>query len=150
LIVNAHPGRDSCNLIQFLLGYVVCSILEGVPVKISVEEEKLLKTWLEEDSKSEPEPHMIYMVALLDTILDRVLLVTETGKLGLRAPHTQIGDEVWVFHGGNVPFVLRPQTEWTHYFYNFVGDYIMEGIMLGELFEEGVLKEENGEKLIMR
>jgi hypothetical protein len=137
-------------LTNFLLGYLICKTQEGGHEKISTEEESSLKRSVEDDSETESSPYMDYMVSLLDTVAMRVLLVTETGRMGLCSPHARIGDEVWVYHGGNVPFVLRPRTEWTHRFYNFVGDCTMEGMMFGELFEEGGFKEENGVEIITR
>jgi hypothetical protein len=54
--------------------------------------------------------------------------MTKSGYLGLGNP--QVGDEIWVLLGGNVPFVLRPDTE-TECRY-LVGDCFVHGIMDGE------------------
>jgi hypothetical protein len=137
-------------LITCLLGYLVLSNQGQGFEKVSAEQESLLKTWLEDSSERDSNPYMYCMVFLLDTIKDRVFFVTETGKVGFCLPHAQIGDEVWVFHGGNVPFVVRPQTRLGRRFYNFIGDCTMEGIMFGELFEEEGFKERNGVRIIIR
>ena len=70
----------------------------------------------------------------------RSMFRTEAGRLGLCLPESQVGDEVWVLHGGRVPFVLRLGDISTAKdlpgdimrFHNFIGEAYLHGIMDGE------------------
>jgi hypothetical protein len=69
----------------------------------------------------------------------RTMFWTKNGSIGLCFPNSQPGDEVWVLHGGKVPFVLRPCksdceggiTENRGY-YNLIGEAYLHGYMDGE------------------
>ena len=70
----------------------------------------------------------------------RSMFRTEAGRLGLCLPESQVGDEIWVIHGGRVPFVLRSGDVSTAKdlpgdimrFHNFIGEAHLHGIMDGE------------------
>ncbi|KAF4634543.1 hypothetical protein G7Y89_g3566 [Cudoniella acicularis] len=73
--------------------------------------------------------------------------------MGLCPLHTQAGDEVWIFYGGNVPFVLRPLTgeNKEEGFYRFVGDCYLQDIMYGEAFDDNRdWSEENGRQIVIK
>ena len=54
---------------------------------------------------------------------------TDGNLLGMGSRSVEVGDEVWVLKGGNVPFVLRRVKEGV---YRLVGDAYVHGIMHGE------------------
>ena len=63
----------------------------------------------------------------------RRLFVTRKGYVGLGAKSLQIGDKVFVFPGGLVPFVLRGPVEG---YYRLVGEAYVHGIMRGEALKD--------------
>ena len=71
------------------------------------------------------------------TVEDRTMFVTQTGLIGCGHLDTRVGDEVWVFRGGNVPFVISPRTGEKEEGYRFVGDCYVQGIMHGEKVMQG-------------
>jgi len=76
--------------------------------------------------------------SLRDMVVNQAFFVTATGYIGLGPPNLVKGDEVWVLCGGNVPFVLRPQTATRGMAPSeacpryFLGDAYVHGIMHGE------------------
>ena len=79
--------------------------------------------------------------SLRDMVVNQAFFVTAKGYIGLGPPNTKKGYEVWVLHGGNVPFVLvQPMGRWARAYLGeepraFVGDAYVHGIMLGEATE---------------
>ena len=72
------------------------------------------------------------------------LFRTESGLVG-KGPQTVVaGDEVWVFPGGSVPFLLRCLRRGK---YSLVGHAYVHGIMHGELVDE--LKTKPPEDIIL-
>lgn len=69
------------------------------------------------------------------TIYAQTLFVTQMGYLGMGPSSMMVGDEVWILHGSNVPFVLRPFQSMGHYI--CIGDVYLHGIMSGEFVKEG-------------
>ena len=72
-------------------------------------------------------------------IWGRCFFTTASGRVGLCYPHSRPGDEVWLFNGANVPFIVRaldaaPAPGHSSK-YSFVGDCYVHGIMDGELAE---------------
>ncbi|KAL1603456.1 hypothetical protein SLS60_005043 [Paraconiothyrium brasiliense] len=63
---------------------------------------------------------------------NQTMFVTETGLMGQGHKETEVGDQVWIFRGGNVPFVVRPQKAEGVARYTFVGQCYVQGIMRGE------------------
>ena len=70
----------------------------------------------------------------------RSMFRTEAGRIGLCLPESQVGDEVWVLHGGRVPFVLRlgdvstveDLPEAVERYHHFIGEAYLHGVMDGE------------------
>lgn len=62
----------------------------------------------------------------------RTMHLTEGGLIGVGPPHLDVGDEVWILHGGKVPFLLRPSTDDSANDFFFVGSLYVDGIMDGE------------------
>lgn len=60
--------------------------------------------------------------------------ITKLGYIGIGPPQTQPGDQIWVFHGGNVPFMMRKfaNQEGDDSQLTLVGDAYVHGIMDGE------------------
>ncbi|CAJ2508371.1 Uu.00g133970.m01.CDS01 [Anthostomella pinea] len=75
----------------------------------------------------------------LQILRNKTLLITDTGYLGLGPGTAQAGDDIWVFRGGRVPFVIRPvgpAPEDARFMMNMmVGDAYVNGIMAGELMK---------------
>lgn len=67
------------------------------------------------------------------SVLGRDFFLAEDGSFGLCPSGTQPGDEIWVFVGGNVPFILRPCEDGGGTYHSFIGDCYMDGIMDGEV-----------------
>jgi hypothetical protein len=74
---------------------------------------------------------------------NRKLFLTKEGYLGLGPREMQVGDQVYLINGSNVPFVLRPRSDTErreHFdlpykFFDLVGNCYVHGIMDGELYE---------------
>lgn len=60
----------------------------------------------------------------------RRLFRTRTNYLGTGPRSLREGDEVWILHGGSVPFVLRPQPNGN---YQLIGETFVYGVMHGEV-----------------
>lgn len=70
-------------------------------------------------------------------LANRAFFLTETGLMGLGHLETQAGNQVWVFGGGKVPFVVRPRGIGDDDGYDFVGACYVQGIMQGERLGKG-------------
>ncbi|KAF2132337.1 hypothetical protein P153DRAFT_429489 [Dothidotthia symphoricarpi CBS 119687] len=72
---------------------------------------------------------------------NRKLIGTRSGYIGMAHNRCEIGDEIWLLAGGQVPYVLRPCDAKPHESndstprYTFQGDCYIHGIMEGEFFE---------------
>ncbi|KAK0642159.1 heterokaryon incompatibility protein-domain-containing protein [Cercophora newfieldiana] len=74
---------------------------------------------------------------LLGTSRQRLFL-TKSGLLGMGPEETRPGDKVYILHGGNVPFVLRPASQQgLPDRYTYVGDAYVDGVMDGEALDDG-------------
>jgi hypothetical protein len=62
---------------------------------------------------------------------------TENGRLACMPVNAQLGDDVCVFFGGRVPYVIRPCGDG---FYKFIGQCYVNGIMDGEALDIGGLE----------
>lgn len=65
----------------------------------------------------------------------QVLFLTEDARIGVGPLNLKRGDRIWIFPGGNHPFLLRPvtreATKWNSW--EFIGDCFVFGIMYGEI-----------------
>lgn len=75
--------------------------------------------------------------SLVGMMENQTFFITKSGYIGIGPPYTSPGDQVWVFKGGNVPFVMRDasaegkdQPQLT-----LVGDAYVHGIMDGEAMD---------------
>ena len=64
------------------------------------------------------------------TATGRLLFVTGSGDLGMGPPVLEVGDEVWILTGADVPLILRPSASSGEY--RLVGEAYVHGIMQGE------------------
>lgn len=73
-------------------------------------------------------------------LFDQAFFLTTSGLMGLGPWDTRLGDEVWIFNGGNNPFIIRPrhQCDGKNDF-DFVGCTYVQGIMFGEWYQTQVL-----------
>ncbi|MBE3046015.1 hypothetical protein IMZ48_26445, partial [Candidatus Bathyarchaeota archaeon] len=60
----------------------------------------------------------------------RRLFLTSGNYMGVGAQSAEVGDQVWIFPGANVPFVLRPGAAGR---FRLVGEAYVHGIMYGEI-----------------
>ncbi|KAI1184015.1 heterokaryon incompatibility protein-domain-containing protein [Nemania serpens] len=72
--------------------------------------------------------------SLFANITRKKLIITTAGMLGFGPHHAKVGDQVWIFHGGRMPFVLRQATGegCSINDFLFVGPSYVDGIMEGE------------------
>jgi hypothetical protein len=77
-------------------------------------------------------PHPFAVVVGVCTAKRR-LIVTEKGYIGLGPLDVQMGDEVFVLQGGQVPFVLRRYEEF---------GVLRHGLYVGDCYIHGTMKEE--------
>lgn len=82
----------------------------------------------------EQEPEMVSLVSAGVPANQRCFCTTEKGFFGLVPGKVEIGDEVAVFNGGNVPFILRRSESGNEQesVYRLVGDGYFHGLMHGE------------------
>jgi hypothetical protein len=69
------------------------------------------------------------------------LCETRTGLVGMLPINTIVGDSVYIFAGGGLPFVLRPSAELPNK-YEVVGGCYIHGVMNGELVESDKRRED--------
>jgi hypothetical protein len=67
----------------------------------------------------------------------RRIFKTKGGYMGTGPRSLQAGDEVWILHGGGLPFVLRPLPNGN---FGLVGEAFVYGMMHGEALELGLTR----------
>jgi hypothetical protein len=74
-------------------------------------------------------------------IPNHVFFITKAGYIGIGPPSTQPGDQVWIFYGGQVPFMMRTaddtHSDDKHRDLHLVGDAYVHGVMDGEIARDG-------------
>lgn len=78
-----------------------------------------------------------YVRALLDNSRHRLLYTTRSGYLGMTPENSLVGDLIAICWGSHVPYVLRPVGD----NFIFIGECYVHGLMKGEAFDAGELKE---------
>jgi hypothetical protein len=66
----------------------------------------------------------------------RYFFTTIEGTMGLCPLSTKPGDEVWIFNGGRVPFMVRPFGGDGEGCYRFIGDCYLDGVMFTNSAED--------------
>ncbi|KAM7212723.1 heterokaryon incompatibility protein 6, OR allele [Rhypophila decipiens] len=69
--------------------------------------------------------------SLRDMVINQAFFITKTGYMGIGPPNIAKQDEIWVLDGGNVPFVLRRESNGGSS-RRFIGDAYVHGIMHGQ------------------
>lgn len=90
-------------------------------------------------------PDLLVESSTWAAIYGRAFFTTTQGYMGLGYPGVEEGDEVWVLHGGQVPFILRCQPRRPNgpgTYYNFVGDCYVDGFMKGEAIESAYVEQQ--------
>lgn len=67
-------------------------------------------------------------------ICNQTFFITQGGMLGMGHLEMEAGDEVWIFDGGHVPFIVRKRDEPSTF--DFVGRCYVQGIMHGEAYKD--------------
>lgn len=78
--------------------------------------------------------------------LHRSLFTTVNGRIGLACTSTSVGDEIYTFQGGAIPFLLRPTMRVSAF--ELVAECYLDGVMKGELY--AVVEEGDGKRLVPR
>jgi hypothetical protein len=73
-----------------------------------------------------------WVEALQRSILRKRLFVTKTGLIGMAPPNLAAGDQLVVFYGGRVPFLVRSVGE----HYEFVEETYVHGYIYGKAIDE--------------
>lgn len=77
-------------------------------------------------------------LAIVTTVRNQAFFTTKSGLIGRGHLDVKAGDEVWVFNGGRVPFIVRPRETEDPVEHDFVGHSYVHGIMDGEAYPEGI------------
>ena len=77
---------------------------------------------------SRPSLHETFVEAIVTAMDGRSFLVSQDHRFGLCFPTTQPGNEVWVFTGIKVPFIVRRN----HQAYRLIGECYLGGAMYDE------------------
>ena len=93
----------------------------------------------------------VVQIPVIGTVVGRRVFTTEQGYLGLGPRDMEVGDQVFILSGSNVPFVLREsetaQVNPLLPAYSLVGDCYVHGIMYGQSHNSGWLK--NAKSLVL-
>ena len=139
---TCYPGGGSWNsaLWRTMIGDY---IMEEFPTEraSSSHEEIYKETRRQMAAGKSAEPNVL-LESLHSMLTNHAFFITETGYMGFGPSPTAPGDEVWVFYGGQVPFVMRPSTtevsgnaSWP---LELVGDAYVHGLMDGQALQSGV------------
>lgn len=82
-----------------------------------------------------------YFKRLFPMMITYKLCETDNGYVGMAPLDTMVGDSVYIFAGGPLPFILRPNAEQRGK-YQVVGGSYIHGIMNGELVGSEKWREE--------
>jgi hypothetical protein len=91
--------------------------------------------------RPEPDSFTNLHESLIGMLENQTFFITRSGYIGIGPAQTRDGDQVWVFNGGNVPFVMRKlETEKMECLQlTLTGDAYVHGIMDGEATIDGSL-----------
>lgn len=78
----------------------------------------------------------IIMSSLRNNLVNQALFRTSKGRIGIGPATLATGDEVWIFYGGRMPFIMRPGPT-----YEMIGEAYVHGIMDGQAMEMGLNEE---------
>lgn len=95
------------------------------------------KEHLADEGRSVPN---VLVESIQGMVPNHAFFITKAGYIGIGPPWMASGDQIWVFYGGNVPFVMRAEEEDNRSkeapTLKLVGDAYVHGIMDGEAFRE--------------
>jgi hypothetical protein len=102
---------------------------------------------IEDLSTEGPSPRLFdetnsYLKQLLPIIICYKLCETESGLVGMMPLDTMLGDSVYIFTGGALPFILRPVVGFQSK-YKVIGGCYIHGIMDGEVVRSDKWREED-------
>ena len=135
--LGRSPGRAFCYT---LVGEVLFDSHEP-PRRINDKDIESLTSWLSDvlqAIRQEHAPPMSpWMKTLFSAVHGRALFCTEQGHIGLCHPLTRPGDDLWIVHGGKVPFVLRQSQDFRQrttesYHHILIGEAYLHRFMDGE------------------
>jgi hypothetical protein len=65
---------------------------------------------------------------------NRLLYITQKGYLGLGPPTAEIGDKIYIFEGGRVPFIIREKG-----FEDFDVNALRRYALIGDCYVQGMM-----------
>ncbi|CVK84046.1 hypothetical protein FPRO06_00253 [Fusarium proliferatum] len=110
----------------------LCASLDTIPQDSDGCDEEELQKLMEPLSKHAMPPGNI----MASTWINRRVILTDTGYLGMGHESTQAGDEVWIISGSPAPLVLRRSGERNDYC--LTGEAYVHGAMQGEAVTDEV------------
>ncbi|KAF1847615.1 HET-domain-containing protein, partial [Cucurbitaria berberidis CBS 394.84] len=139
--LKTYPGGGSWSsaLWRAMIGDL---IMDEFPIERAKDShEKPFTQARDRIAQGKPEVPNPVLESLRGMVPNHAFFITESGYIGIGPPHTLPGDQVWVFHGGKVPFLMRKfergdvgdQTNRL----TLVGDAYVHGIMDGEAVKDG-------------
>lgn len=80
--------------------------------------------------------------SLCGMVVNHAFFITERGYVGFGPTDAQIGDQIWVFYGGQVPFIMKRCVEHSgaddeRHELCLIGDVYVHGIMDGQAVQPG-------------
>jgi hypothetical protein len=86
--------------------------------------------------------------ALYSQVCNQTFFITESGLMSVGHEELEVGDQVWIFEGGKVPFLCRERQGTKEGEVDFVGFCYVQGLMFGEFFKGGEIPEPAEEVLV--
>jgi hypothetical protein len=90
--------------------------------------------------RSPSEPNSEYVLSMRERLPGRALITTTYGFVGLANPEVEVGDEVMIWSGARMPYVMRPSTERPGTF-GLVSAAYVGGVSRGEFVEEMLVRQ---------
>ncbi|RAQ99947.1 heterokaryon incompatibility protein [Stemphylium lycopersici] len=136
--LKTHPSGDdeyATALWRTLIGDLIMAEYPLGRAKESNSEDyfQLRNALASQQSSSTSRPSVLENVlfsSLCGMVPNHAFFIMEKGHLGMGPPDMRLGDQVWVLHGGNVPFVMRERLQGDGL--HLVGDAYVHGIMDGQ------------------
>lgn len=139
--LKGHSASDTSGIKEEFCRLVVGDILEArhnEARSLMPTEEVLEHAWrFVTEARRNPGEIWIKRWHMPSQLFYQVFFLTASGLMGLGPWDTRVGDEVWIFNGGNNPFMIRRrhQCDGRNEF-DFVGCAYVQGIMFGEWYQK--------------
>lgn len=132
--LKGEPAEDEENATQFAKNAAAYELQKVTAMKTRIPVDRWRK--LQENSLGGDATTFLLD---LQVSMWRALFFTESGRIGLGHDLTSVGDQVYLFQGADVPFIVRKCQGIDKY--KIVGEAYVHGIMRGEAFVENDLRD---------